>query len=91
MEYIGEGGEGVDATRTGFPGVLPDKVRAGKLWTHLETHGLHTSLWYGHDLRKTHKHHTSILAHPVPDQWSQTLGFMPQRDTLHLLTAPPHP
>ena len=86
---VGADEEGADVleSATSFPGVLPSKVRAGKLWTHLDTHGLHKSLWYGHALRNEHKHHTAVLAHPVPDEWSQLFGFIKQRP-LHLPAAP---
>ena len=30
-----------------LPGTLLDTVRAGELWTYLENHQLHESLWYG--------------------------------------------
>jgi hypothetical protein len=72
-----------------FPGVLPDIVRAGKLWTYLETHKLHESIWYGHALRNKRQHHTSILLHHLPDQWNREWKeFIPQTRALHLLTAP---
>ena len=61
-----------------FPGTLSDTVRAGRLWTYMETHKLHKSLWYGHELRNKHKHHISILDHPCTTR------------PLHLLTAPCH-
>ena len=61
-----------------FPGTLSDTVRAGRLCTYMETHKLHKSLWYGHELRNKHKHHISILDHPL------------QTRPLHLLTAPCH-
>jgi hypothetical protein len=72
-----------------FPGTLPDTVRAGKLWTYLETHNLHESLWYGHALRNKHKHHTSVLDHPLADKWDrEEKSFFRQRRPLRLLTAP---
>ena len=72
-----------------FPGTLPDTVRAGKLWTYLETHKLHESLWYGHALRNKHKHHTSVLDNPLADKWdTEGKSFSRQRRPLHLLTAP---
>jgi hypothetical protein len=76
-------------TMSPFPGVLPDSVRAGKLWTYLETHKLHESIWYGQALRNKHKHYTSILLHPLPDQWIwECKASIPQRRVLHLPTAP---
>ena len=72
-----------------FPGTLPDTVRAGKLWTYLETHKLHESLWYGHALRNKHKHHTSVLDHPLTDKWNtEGKSFFRQQRPLRLLTAP---
>ena len=72
-----------------FPGTLPDAVRAGKLWTHIETHKLHESLWHGHKLRNKHKPHTAILDHPLADVWNKEhREFVRQRRPLHLLTAP---
>jgi hypothetical protein len=72
-----------------LPGTLPDTVRAGKLWTYLDTHELHESLWYGHALRNKHKHHTSVLDHPLADKWDrEAKSFTRQRRPLHLLTAP---
>ena len=72
-----------------FPGVLDDSVRAGKLWTYLETHKLHESIWYGYALRNKRQHDISILMHPLPDQWNrQCKEFFPQTRPLHLLTAP---
>ena len=78
-----------EVTSKHFRGTLPDTVRAGKLWTYLETHKLHESLWYGHALRNKHKHHTSILDHPLPDEWDRDAkSFFRQPRPLHLLTAP---
>jgi hypothetical protein len=72
-----------------FPGTLSDTVRAGKLWKYLDTHKLHKSLWYGHALRNKHRHHTSILDHPLPDKWDREFkSFHPQHRPLHLVTAP---
>jgi hypothetical protein len=72
-----------------FPGTLPDTVRAGKLWTHMETHRLHESLWYGHALRNEHKHHTAVLEHPLPDEWDRkTKSFFRRRGPLKLAAAP---
>ena len=67
-----------DAMSRHFPGTLSDTVRAGRLCTYMETHKLHKSLWYGHELRNKHKHHISILDHPCTTR------------PLHLLTAPCH-
>ena len=70
---------------------MSDTVRAGKLWTYMETHKLHESLWYGHELRNKHKHHTSILDHPLQDVWcKESKEFIRQTRPLHLLTAPCH-
>ena len=77
-----------DAMFRHFPGTLSDTVRAGKLWTYMETHKLHESLWYGHELRNKHRHHTSILDHPLQDVWDkESKQFIPQPRPLHLLTA----
>ena len=77
-----------DAMFQHFPGTLSDTVRAGKLWTYMETHRLHESLWYGHELRNSHKHHTSILDHPLQDVWDREWKqFVQQARPLHLLTA----
>ena len=74
-----------------FPGTLSDTVRAGKLWTYMETHKLHESLWYGHELRNKRKHHTSILDHPLQDVWDKECKqFFRQQRPLHLLAAPCH-
>jgi len=78
-----------DAMYRLFPGTLPDTVRAGKLWTYMEMHKLHEPLWYGHALRNKHKHHTSILDHPLPDEWDRgAKSFYRQTRPLHLLAAP---
>ena len=78
-----------DAMFRHFPGTLSDTVRAGKLWTYMETHKLHESLWYGHELRNKQKHHTSILDHPLQDEWDrQCKHFFRQPRPLQLLTAP---
>ena len=80
-----------DAMFRHFPGTLSDTVRAGKLWTYMETHKLHKSLWYGHELRNKHKHHTSILDHPLQDVWDREWKqFIRQPRPLHLLTARCH-
>ena len=80
-----------DAMFRHFPGTISDTVRAGKLWTYMETHKLHESLWYGHELRNKHKHHTSILDHPLQDVWcKESKEFIRQTRPLHLLTAPCH-
>ena len=77
-----------DAMFRHFPGTLSDTVRAGKLWTYMETHKLHESLWYGHELRNKHRHHTSVLDHPLQDVWDkESKQFIPQPRPLHLLTA----
>ena len=78
-----------DAMFRHFPGTISDTVRAGRLWTYMETHKLHESLWYGHELRNKHKHHTSILDHPLQDVWNKERNqFIRQPRPLHLLTAP---
>ena len=57
----------------------------------METHKLHESLWYGHELRNKHKHHTSILDHPLQDVWDKEWKqFIRQPRPLHLLPAPCH-
>ena len=72
-----------------FPGTLSDTVRAGKLCKYLDAHKLHKSLWYGHALRNKHKHHTSILDHPLPDEWNREFkSFQRKHRPLHLVTAP---
>ena len=74
-----------------FPGTINDTVRAGRLWTYMETHRLHESLWCGHDLRNKRRRHTSILDHPLQDVWcKESKGFIRQTRPLHLLTAPCH-
>ena len=74
-----------------FPGSLRDTVRAEKLWTYMKRHRLLESLWYGHELRNKHKHHTSILDHPLQDVWDrETKSFYRRSRPLHLLTAPCH-
>lgn len=47
-----------DAMSRHLPSVISNTVRAGKLWTCMDTHNLYESLWYGHDLRVNHTHHT---------------------------------
>ena len=55
----------------------------------LVAHKLHKSLWYGHALRNKHKHHTSILDHPLPDEWNREFkSFQRKHRPLHLVTAP---
>ena len=72
-----------------FPDTLSDTVRAGKLCKYLDAHKLHKSLWYGHALRNKHKHHTSILDHPLPDEWNREFkSFQRKHRPLHLVTAP---
>ncbi len=72
-----------------FRGVLDDSVRAGKLWTYLETHKLHESIWYGYALRNKRQHDISILMHPLPDQWNrQCKEFIPQTCPLMMLSQP---
>ena len=57
----------------------------------MDTHRLHESLWYGHELRNRRKHHTSILDHPLQDVWNiEWKQFVRQQRPLHLLTAPCH-
>ena len=57
----------------------------------METHKLHESLWYGRELRKKHKHHTSIVDHPLQDVWDrESKEFVRQPRPLHLLTARCH-
>ena len=71
-----------------LPGTLPDSMRAGKLWTYMETHKLHKSLWYGHALRNKRKHHTSILDHPLQDvRLPEHKSFVPQPRPFHHLAA----
>ena len=80
-----------DAMLRHFPGSLRDTVRAEKLWTYMKRHRLLESLWYGHELRNKHKHHTSILDHPLQDVWDrETKSFYRRSRPLHLLTAPCH-
>ena len=77
-----------DAMFRHFPGALNDTVRAGKLWTYMETHELHHSLWYGRELRNKRKHHTSILEHPLQDTWCPLTKSFCRRRSLYLRTAP---
>ena len=57
----------------------------------METHKLHKSLWYGHELRNKDKHHISILDHPLQDVWcKESREFIRQTRLLHFLTAPSH-
>ena len=71
-----------------LPGTRSNTVRAGELWTYMETHQLHESLWYGHALRDKHKHHTSVLDHPLPDERDrEKKSFVCQPRSLHLKTA----
>ena len=70
---------------------VSDAVRAKRLWTYMETLKLHESLRCRYELQNKHKHHTSILDHPLQDVWDKEWKqFIRQPRPLHLLTAPCH-